>query len=474
MTPAARLAASIEALTEILSERRPADGVLSAYFRTRRYVGSKDRADIAGRVYAVLRHRARLGRLLARAGWKEVAALDPAAIARAWTFGHALVGEARTTDQLEALLTGDTYGPAALTDDERVLFDRLARDGAYADPSLPLEVRTECPDWAWPSLNALFGDRAEAELAALTEEAPFDLRVNEVKAERPAVAAALRADGLTVTETPLSPLGLRVSGRPPLAGHRLFKAGAIEVQDEGSQLVTLLTDPRPGQQVADFCAGAGGKALGLAARMRGKGRVVACDVSEGRLARAKERIRRAGIDNIEPKLLDSERDRWVKRQKRKFDRVLIDAPCTGTGAWRRNPDSRWRPVDLAEVTALQARIVDRAARLVKPGGRLVYATCSLLPEENEAQIDRLLAADPGLRPVPVAEIWPDAVGTPPPADLAAAPALRLTPHRHGTDGFFVAVLERTADADTTHSGGREPGDGNQEPGTRNQEPGTRK
>lgn len=456
MTPAARLAASIEALTEILSEPRPADSLLSTYFRTRRYIGSKDRADIAGRVYAVLRHRARLGRLLARAGWKEVAAPDAAAVARAWTFGHAVVGEGRTADQLGALLAGDTYGPPGLTEDERALFDRLAGDGGYADPSLPLAVRTECPDWAWPSLSTLFGDRVEAELAALTAEAPFDLRVNEAKADRATVLAALQDDGLGVIETPLSPLGLRVSGRPPLAGHRLFKTGAIEVQDEGSQLVTLLTDPRPGQQVVDFCAGAGGKALGLAARMRGKGRVVACDVSEGRLARAKERMRRAGIDNIEPKRLSGERDRWVKRQKRKFDRVLIDAPCSGTGAWRRNPDSRWRSVDLAEVTALQARIVDSAARLVKPGGRLVYATCSLLPEENEAQVHRLLAADAGFRLVPIAEIWGEAVGTEPPADLAASAFLRLTPHRHGTDGFFVAVLERAADADAAASQTPEP------------------
>lgn len=446
MTPAARLAASIEALDAILSEGRPADGVLSAFFRSRRFIGSKDRTDIAGRVYAVLRHRARLGRLLARAGWKEASADTSTAIARAWAFGHAVIGEGRTTDQLVTLLDGgDRYAPAGLSDGERGLFDRLAAGGDYTDQTLSVADRTECPDWAWPSFEAIYGDSAEAELAALTEEAPFDLRVNEAKGDRTVVLDALTRDGLAVTPTPLSPLGIRVVGRPPLAGHPLFKAGVFEVQDEGSQLVALLADPQPGHQVVDFCAGAGGKALGLAARMAGKGRVVACDVSEGRLARAKERIRRAGIDNIEPKLLNGERDRWVKRQKRKFDRVLIDAPCTGTGAWRRNPDSRWRPVDLAEVTDLQARIVESAARLTKPGGRLIYATCSLLAAENEAQIDRLLAADPEFDVIPVASLWPETARTDPPRDLADSPYLRLTPHRHGTDGFFVAVLRRRPD-----------------------------
>jgi 16S rRNA (cytosine967-C5)-methyltransferase len=264
---------------------------------------------------------------------------------------------------------------------------------------------------------------------------------------------------------------------------KVFKEGLIEVQDEGSQLVALLADARPGMRVADFCAGAGGKTLAMAAQMKNKGKIVACDVLEGRIARAAVRFTRAGVHNVERRALTSERDRWVKRHAGTFDRVLIDAPCTGTGTWRRNPDAKWKlkPSDLEELTDLQRNILDSAWRLVKPGGRLIYATCSLLQEENEAQIEAFLAAHPDFKLVPIADVWKEVLGRSASPDVIPAersesrdpchaPAalndrmgsgsdrfaavrddskescdmamLSLTPAQHGTDGFFAAVLQR--------------------------------
>jgi len=271
--------------------------------------------------------------------------------------------------------------------------------------------------------------------------ASTDLRVNTLKATREEAIAAMKAEGITAAPTQLSPVGLRVHGRPPLATLQCFKDGLIEVQDEGSQLVALLADARPGMRVADFCAGAGGKTLAIAAQMRNKGKIVACDVLEGRIDRAAVRFNRAGVHNVERKALSSERDQWVKRHAGTFDRVLVDAPCTGTGTWRRNPDAKWKltPEDVAELEQVQRNILDSAWRLVKPGGRLIYATCSLLAEENEAQIEAFLAAHADFKPVPVGEVWPGAVGGDCPATSAT---LSLTPAQHGTDGFFAAVLER--------------------------------
>ncbi len=431
MTPAARIAATIELLDAMFATERPADGVASAYFRSRRFIGAKDRGAIAERVYAVLRHRARLTWWLDRAGHIDRGG-------RGLTIAHLALVEQMSVAALTERFCGGRFGPAPLEAAELRL-TRAVEGHTVDHPAMPRPVRTECPDWAAAPLQAAFGDRFEVELAALLDPAPLDLRVNEIRGMRDEVRAALAAGGIPAEPTPLSPLGLRILGRPPLAHHPLFRNGIVEVQDEGSQLVALLTDARPGQQVADFCAGAGGKALALAARMRGKGRVVACDVSEGRLIRARERLRRAGIDNVEPRLLSGEADKWIKRQKGKFDRVLVDAPCSGSGAWRRNPDARWRPIDLGSLTALQGRLLASAARLVKPGGRLVYATCSLLPDENEDRIAAFLDGHPEFRPVAVRAVWAEAVGTPCPA---GGPLLHLTPARHGTDGFFVAILER--------------------------------
>jgi 16S rRNA (cytosine967-C5)-methyltransferase len=303
---------------------------------------------------------------------------------------------------------------------------------------MPAPVRLEVPDWILPHLEARFGDAIDAEMAAMAEPAPLDLRVNLLKSTIEAARAALLAEGIEAEPTPYSPWGLRAAHRRAVTSGAAFQTGAVEIQDEGSQLVAHLVGAAPGMRVADWCAGAGGKTLAIAATMENRGHVVACDVSETRLDGAVKRLRRAGVHNVERHLTVSG-DKWTKRRAQSFDRVLVDAPCTGTGTWRRNPDGRLRlsETDYDELIPKQATILDAAERLVRPGGRLVYATCSLLAGENEAQVEGFLARHPAYRVVPLSEVW-----TLPAPVPCAGPYLVLTPLQHGTDGFFGAVLER--------------------------------
>jgi 16S rRNA (cytosine967-C5)-methyltransferase len=433
MTPGARLQAAIELLDEVEVTPRPADAVISAFFRARRFIGAKDRAAVAETVYGVLRRHARLRWWFTHAGGFPINA-------RTLLIADQILAQGRPADHLDNLFSGGRFAPAEFSAGEIKLANKL--EGHTLDhPEMPEQVQVECPDWAAGLLREFLGDRFVPELAALLDPAPLDLRVNTVKGGRDAAIAALASAGIEGEPTRWSPFGVRIYGRPPLASTDAFKAGLVEIQDEGSQLIGLLTDAKPGHQVVDFCSGAGGKALAIAAGMQNKGRLVACDVLEKRLKRAAERFRRAGLHNIETRPLTSERDPWVKRHKGKFDRVLVDAPCTGTGTWRRNPDSRWRLLGpgLEELLKLQHSILDSAARLVKPGGRLIYATCSLLPQENERQIDAFLAAHPDFTVKPVDDLWEQAVGT---ASPGTGPYMRLSPARHGTDGFFAGVMER--------------------------------
>ena len=444
MTPGARLQAAIELLAEIHGGGAPADRTAATFFRARRYAGGQDRRAITDRVYAVLRRRAALDWWIARTEPDAAATDTQYSQDRARMIAALALLEGWSADRVAGAFDGGRYRPARLNPAERRLAEALAGQD-IAHPDQPRWVRLEFPEWLEPALEAALGSRFEAEMAALIAEAPVDLRVNGLKATREEAAAALAAEGIATVPTPLSPIGLRIAeaGRPPLAGLDAFRRGLIEVQDEGSQLIAILTDARPGQRVVDFCAGAGGKTLALAAAMENKGQVIACDVLPGRIERAAVRLRRAGVHNVERRQLSSERDPWVRRHAAAFDRVLIDAPCTGSGTWRRNPDAKWRlrPEDLAELNALQRRILDSAWRLVKPGGRLVYATCSLLPAENGAQVEWFLAQRPefAIRPIPA--VWAETIG-----DAAACPTeepcLSLTPARDGTDGFFLAVLER--------------------------------
>jgi 16S rRNA (cytosine967-C5)-methyltransferase len=435
LTPSARIQAAIELIDLILASDAPADASVAAYLRERRYIGSGDRRALVERAYAVLRRRAALEWWVRRAG----AGLEPAG--RTLTIAALCVLEGWDADRIAGSFDGGRYRPAPLTREERALARRL-EGGAIQHPEQPRWVRLEYPGWLEPKLAEAFGPRLESEMGALMEEAPLDLRANLIKATRAEARSALAESGLEPEATPLSPWGLRLDGRVALGTIPAFQAGLVEVQDEGSQLVALLTDARPGSRVCDFCAGAGGKTLALAAMMGNKGQITACDVLPGRLERSAVRLKRAGVHTVERVALEHERDPWVKKHKGRFDRVLVDAPCTGIGAWRRNPDAKWRlqPERLAELTALQGRILDSAARLVKPGGRLVYATCSLLPEENEAQVAAFLGSHPDFAQASVAELWVQLLPqTPAPTD---GPLLTLTPARHGTDGFFLAVLER--------------------------------
>jgi 16S rRNA (cytosine967-C5)-methyltransferase len=449
MTPGARVAAAIELLAEIEASERPADQVASDYVRQRRFMGAKDRRAVTALAFLAVRARARLGWWLAWAGGASeesaARAAGQGAPARGRVLAALLLGQGRDADAVAGLCDGSGYAPAPLDADEAVLLQAL--DGqALDDPRQPAWVRLECPAWLLPSFEAAFGADLETELAALRDPAPVDLRLNALLAERRQDAVdALAAEDIAAAPTPLSPLGLRLDGRRAVHATQAFRDGLVELQDEGSQLIALLTGAAPDMAVCDFCAGAGGKTLALAAAMADRGRLVALDVDGARLGRAGPRLQRAGARNVERRLLagaeDSWGDPWVEEQAGRFDRVLIDAPCSGVGAWRRQPDSRWRLGDQALQARIttQARILGQAARLVKPGGRLVYATCSLLPEENRDRVAGFLATASDFRPLPVERVWAETLGGESPG---SGDDLTLTPARHGTDGFYLAVLER--------------------------------
>ncbi|HEV7268790.1 MAG TPA: RsmB/NOP family class I SAM-dependent RNA methyltransferase [Falsiroseomonas sp.] len=433
MTPAGRIQAAIELLAALEAEpRRPADAIANDYFRARRFIGSGDRRAVSELAWGVVRQRIRLDWHLARAGAQPSPRLLLAA--------QLLVVEGWPPQKLAGHFTGDRFAPAPLEPAEVELVRRLA-GSPLLHGDMPEGVRLNLPDWALPGLRARFGTRLATEAAAMEAAAPLDLRANLLRTTRDSARLALAGEGIPAEPMPFSPWGLRVADRRPVSATAAFKEGLVEVQDEGSQLVALVTDAQPGMRVADYCAGAAGKTLALAAAMGNRGHIVACDVSAVRLEGAGRRLRRAGVDNAERHRLVAG-DKWRKRRGRSFDRVLVDAPCTGSGTWRRNPDARLRTTarDLAELSAKQSVILDDASDLVRPGGRLVYATCSLLPEEDEMQIEHFLGRHPDFVVRPVPGLWAELrPGVPPPGE---GPFLSLSPAGHGTDGFFAAVLER--------------------------------
>ena len=429
MTPAARIAAAIELVAGIdAAPRKPADAVANNFFRERRYIGSGDRRAISDRVWGVIRARRRLSWWLVQTHGR---------ISPRMLVATALMLEGWTPEGVAQTYSGGQFAPEKITPQEKSVIAALA-GRTYAHPDMPIGVRIEAPDWIVPHLEARFGAGLEAEMAAMDIPAPVDLRVNLLKGDRDAALAAMAEAGLPAEPTALSPWGLRVPSRQPVVGLKPFQDGLVEIQDEGSQLIAAVVGALPEMRVADWCAGAGGKTLALAMTMENRGHIVASDVSSIRLEGAVKRLRRAGVHNVERHFPEAG-DKWIKRRAGTFDRVLVDAPCTGTGTWRRNPDARQRltPRDLAELEVKQAAILDQAAKLVRKGGRLVYATCSVLTEENEAQIDRFLAGHPDFKILPLAEAWTLEAPLPCPG-----PFLALTPRSHGTDGFFAAVLER--------------------------------
>ncbi len=445
MTPGGRLQAAIEALDQARLDGRPADRVLHDYFRERRYVGGKDRRAISDLFWAMERNRARLAADCALAeGRNPTDAAVRAEAGRRLAMAFCVRERAEGVADL-SLFTGESYAPVAVAPREQDWLKALRQVKISQRPEW---AWAETPEWLWPRFVEIYGDAREAEVEAARAEGSVDLRVNALKTTRDEAAARLAAEGVETAPMPYAPLGLRCLTRANVAATGAFKDGWVEVQDESAQLAALLVGAKPGESVVDFCAGAGGKTLALAAAMKNSGRLIACDVRQARLDRSAVRLRRAGAFNVTRRALESETDKWVKRHKGTFDRVLVDAPCSGSGTWRRNPDARWRatPEGLAELTALQGRILDSAARLTRPGGRLLYATCSILPEENRARVEDFLTRHAEYRILPVADAWPEEAG-PLPAGLAGMECLSLTPGRHGTDGFFVAAFERAAAAD---------------------------
>lgn len=438
MTPGARVQASIELLVDIGANEQPPDSIIDDYFRRRRYAGSGDRRDISARVFSILRRRAKLNWWISRTG------VHLAQQPRSWVLAFLVLEDRASPEEVASLFSGARYAPSQMSEAENALLDALyGRPLIHRD--MPNDVRLEYPAWMDRSFRALWGDDLPDEMAALNQPAPVDVRVNTLKSTPEEALRRLNDDYIDCVETPLSPIGIRVQGRVRLGGTRAFKDGWIEVQDEGSQLVSLLADARPGMIVVDLCAGAGGKSLAMAASMGDRGRLMghlhALDVSKYRLDRLLPRARRAGATGIRRRVISAGRDEWVDEHAGHADRVLVDVPCTGTGSWRRNPNDRWRfsPEDLDGILEMQRQIMVRGASLVKPGGRLIYVTCSLLQEENEQQVDWFMqnVADFALLPIP--EVWMKTVGGPCPTQN---PVLRLSPAATGTDGFFCAVMER--------------------------------
>jgi 16S rRNA (cytosine967-C5)-methyltransferase len=433
MTPAARLSAAIELIDTIDAQRVPAAKALKDWGTAHRYAGSGDRSAIAGLLWDVLRRRASSAWIMNDDG------------PRARLLGMLRLERKLDVEAIAALCDGGRFAPAPLSESERDALVSRTLDQA------PAPVAGDYPEWLDPYLAEMFGEDRVAEAAAMASRAPLDLRVNTLKAKREKVLGQLAHLG--VKETPWSSVGLRIAlsadaRNPGIHAEESFIKGAVEVQDEGSQLAAQLTAAKPGEQVIDLCAGAGGKTLALAAMMDGKGRLIATDSDKRQLAPIHERLSRAGVHNADIRAPKGEGE-TLADIRASADLVVIDAPCTGTGTWRRNPDAKWRirPGALEIRLREQAEVLDRAVPLVKPGGRIAYITCSVLPPENGAQVNAFLTRHPEFAIVPpsqtVTALW-DKADAFADAALASPEGWLMTPRRTGTDGFFVSVLKRHA------------------------------
>lgn len=437
MQPAARLQAVIEILDEIetgiAQAGVPADVAVANYTRTRRYIGSKDRRAIIALVYAVVRQRGRHAWRLAEVGLPLTG--------RSLVISHIALN-----DQDSARHFGDEspHAPPVLTEAEQTAVQTMPAglEGA------PLFATHEVPYPLAEGLQRRFGSQFDEAIAALNSTAPLDIRSNPLK-PKSLLSDELRKLEESIEKTTFSPIGFRSSSKLNLNGNPLLREGYVEVQDEAAQLACYLVDVGPGMSVIDLCAGAGGKTLLLSALMQNKGQIFAFDVSANRLKNAKPRIDRAGCRNIQTKVLPKEvetRNTFLSGFAGKMDRVVIDAPCSGTGTWRRNPDQRWRlrGMGLENLCTEQSSLLEQGASLVKPGGRMIYMTCSLLPEENERVVDGFLQmAGSNWSAVDYKNVWQRVLPGEPPETASSNPlCLQLVPHMHQTDGFFVAILER--------------------------------
>ncbi len=429
MTPAAHVSAAIEILDDLAQRRRPAAEALKDWGVSHRFAGSKDRAAIASLVFDALRKRA------------SAACVMGAETPRAIMLGALRAARGANATEISILCSGEGHAPEPLSDDERARLQGATLDGA------PDHVRGDYPEWLAERFSAAFGPRAAEEGAALAARAPVDLRVNILKCSREQAAEKLAH--LSPAPTPLSPIGLRIEagqGRgPALTAETAYVKGLVEPQDEASQLASLLCAASPGEQVLDLCAGGGGKALALAAQMHNRGQLYAHDDDGRRLMPIHERLERAGVRNVQVRAPRGKVDVLADLEGR-CDLVLIDAPCTGTGAWRRHPDAKWRlaPGALELRLKEQRELLAQAVRFVKPGGRLVYVTCSVLRDENEDQIAAFLSAHTDFAALAAREMAGRA-GLPDLARFASphGPGVRLSPATSGTDGFYVCVMPKT-------------------------------
>jgi 16S rRNA (cytosine967-C5)-methyltransferase len=407
------------ALADVMNNSGPADAKLGAFFRQNRELGNKDRAFVAESVYGVLRRKSLLVHLT---GGEDPRKLLLALLLRV---------QGMSLRDLEP----------SLSKQQKEWAQEIK---AKSTEGLSLAQQADIPEWLWDKLNTQYGETEALTIArSMHQSASLDLRVNTIKATREDVLQRFQSESTEVTATPYSPIGLRMAQKMTISRHPFFMDGKIEVQDEGSQLLAHLVAPRRGEMVADFCAGAGGKTLAMGALMRNSGRLYAFDVSEKRLSNLGQRLKRSGLSNLHSQLISSEQDPKLKRLQAKFDRVLVDAPCSGLGTLRRNPDLKWRQTerDISELTAKQTAILDRAARLVKDGGRLVYATCSLLADENEHIAEAFLANHPDFSLVSASQILEQQH-----IPLDTGHYLKLFPHIHQTDGFFAAVFDKKTGA----------------------------
>jgi len=410
MTPSARLAAVIDILNALETSNAPADQSLRQWGRANRYAGSKDRAAIAERVFAVLRHRAsfafRMGSETSRA---QVIA--------------SLLAEGESESEIAALFSGDRYAPPPLTPDE---IDAIANAPTNPQP----HVTGEYPQWLEPELLRFAGEYLPEEMHALQLRAPIDLRVNTLKATRDEVLSALRAAGYDASPTHFSPLAIRIpAGAKDLEQTDAFTSGQFEFQDEAAQIACILANPMPGERVLDIAAGAGGKSLALAALMNGQGAIVAEDIAANRLARLAPRAERAGVTIVS------------ENGGGGFDLVFVDAPCSGSGTWHRQPEQKWRltPERLAELHTIQDTLLDTAAARVKPGGRILYATCSILPSENDDRVSAFLTRHPDFTIKDARAAWAESQGSSRPSP-GMAEYFRASTLLNETDGFFAAIL----------------------------------
>ncbi|MCS4533603.1 RsmB/NOP family class I SAM-dependent RNA methyltransferase [Neisseria montereyensis] len=419
MTPA-QLDHTAAVLSDMLTFKQPADAVLSAYFRQHKKLGRQDRHEIAETAFAALRHYQKIAAVIRR----------PHALPKKAALAALVVGRGMNISQLADLID----------EEEREFLSHLkSLKTTFSDG---LNTAAELPEWLINQMKPYWDEQALLAFGrSINHPAPLDLRVNTLNGKRDKVAAALQNEGLPAEVTPYSPWGIRLNDKSALNKHPLFLDGTLEVQDEGSQLLALLLGAKRGEIVVDFCAGAGGKTLAIGAMMANKGRIYAFDIAEKRLANLKPRMVRAGLTNIHPERISHENDARIGRLNGKADRVLVDAPCSGLGTLRRNPDLKYRqsPETVAKLLEQQHNILQAAAKLVKEKGRLVYATCSILPEENEQQVERFLAEHPEFELLNCAELLQAAK-----VDLDTGPYLRLNTEQHQTDGFFAAVMQRKA------------------------------